>query len=1138
MRTVNPSGVTLNMRRGFFLAILLLSITGVSSGQTTTQLKLVITDDAGAAIPGAAVTIKKSRRNWSRTGITNRDGEAVFDRIEPGTYDVEVVKSNFDVFIQMGLAVEPGAAQTITVRLTLTAGALQMTAAERSQIDLGEQISPLPNLNNDLTPLLQVVPGSIATGSASLGRVVIDGKGNEQQTVRLDGVDFSVLADLPGVDAAVDSLGSFQKPEVAGDLDNSTPQTRAFAPMFGPGTGSALEAVTYRGVRVADSGSVWQAQLYADLRNDKFNARNFFDFDGKNGLRRSRFGAKAGGPLDGKERYFIFGAYDGIRARIERNVYEAVPSDAAMASAVGFAARLLLEYRPAGTGTVTGATSQNPDFTIVRRRALTSANSNAGDVRFDYYPHSGATTNGAPAPNSGDVLTSRITLQRAENFVADGVTGRRQRQTVTFLNGVVSWHRVKTNRPAPNNGLDEFGHNFRFGFNLVMGQIAVEKGSATESDLSQSLISLGSSVGVVGLPGTVTTVPIATLGGLLKGAGRGSTVRPNSYTLGYDYSRLINSRHKLNVGLEARLIRLKFDRLGGLTYNFPDVNAFKAGTPTSVTYLSDLSGPSPFTSGFGPRHAQQEYYMGYAQMASEFRNAADPGNPATEPALKLTYGFRYDYFSPVRERDNRAVIVNPINGNLLATGSRFYRAPGFNLEPRFGLAYRLSESSFFRNTVLRAGFGLYSGVGKTGDYIMPIESDRFNTGISGGTFPISPADVTRSFAGTPATRQFQPLAFGRDFVGLEHAYKWEAQLTKTLDGFDLSALYSGNVGRNLPVAHLGNKIVSVTTNPDPTQPAMIVRELDIVHGTQILKPFGEFYFRGSDGRSSYNALTIQFKRNRKADVSPNAWLKTAVMNLNVQYTLSRNVGNVSGTAPSNPFILNDDFGYNAADAKHNFKVSAVYDFWTALRRKSTNPIWGWKIMPSLKVSSGLPVVVRIIRPDVIYLDTVGNVFATPAVGRRAVINTPGGGETGSARVPDLIPGVPLYLKDNLNYLNPAAFATPPPGTFGNLRRGQVRGPGIVQLDLGIRRNIFYSEQTKISGEFQIDVYNLLNRANFSNPTVALPNVLGIDEAGNQLQPGRSFNKINAGSFGVLSAADNGRIIQFSFTLRLNQGFTK
>jgi hypothetical protein len=56
--------------------------------------------------------------------------------------------------------------------------------------------------------------------------------------------------------------------------------------------------------------------------------------------------------------------------------------------------------------------------------------------------------------------------------------------------------------------------------------------------------------------------------------------------------------------------------------------------------------------------------------------------------------------------------------------------------------------------------------------------------------------------------------------------------------YDLNFLYSGNVGRNLPVADVSNLIVSVLTNPDPTQAAIVRRQFDVERGGSCSNPSG------------------------------------------------------------------------------------------------------------------------------------------------------------------------------------------------------------------------------------------------------------------------------------------------------------
>ena len=311
-------------------------------------------------------------------------------------------------------------------------------------------------------------------------------------------------------------------------------------------------------------------------------------------------------------------------------------------------------------------------------------------------------------------------------------------------------------------------------------------------------------------------------------------------------------------------------------------------------------------------------------MERRFGKAVEnPTNGKKEARFSVTYGLRYDYFGPVKERDNRAVVFDPATGALLP-GAAFYKAEKLNLQPRVGLAWRLGPNGTkLERTIFRFGAGVYSGVPRTGDFLLPIESDRFSTGIKGGAFPFSPGVIINNFF-TSDSREYQPIAFSRNFVGLERLYKWEARLSQNWRGYDFLILYTGNVGRNLPLAHIANKIVRVVTNEDPTKDANVTREFDFERNGKPIKPFGEFFFRTSDGHSSYNAMTISFGRNADSTgYHESTWLHTAVRGLGIQYTLSRNVGNASGTLLSNPFDAESDFGHNTAHPKHSFRVTSI-----------------------------------------------------------------------------------------------------------------------------------------------------------------------------------------------------------------------
>jgi hypothetical protein len=184
-----------------------------------------------------------------------------------------------------------------------------------------------------------------------------------------------------------------------------------------------------------------------------------------------------------------------------------------------------------------------------------------------------------------------------------------------------------------------------------------------------------------------------------------------------------------------------------------------------------------------------------------------------------------------------------------------------------------------------------------------------------------------------------------------------------------------------------------------------------------------------------------------------------------------------------------------------------------------------------------------VRPDVVYRDNrTGAIVNNPILVNgspvtTAIINVSGGGASRNVRRPDLVAGVNPYIvgADKRVYLNPAAFAMPAPGTFGNLARNALSGPGLAQLDFTLHKRFDIAEGWNL--EFRSEFYNILNRADFGNPPATLPNALGTGNS--QIQPGQSFSAASAGgAFGVLNRTVDrtvglGTSRQVQLTLRLN-----
>jgi hypothetical protein len=188
--------------------------------------------------------------------------------------------------------------------------------------------------------------------------------------------------------------------------------------------------------------------------------------------------------------------------------------------------------------------------------------------------------------------------------------------------------------------------------------------------------------------------------------------------------------------------------------------------------------------------------------------------------------------------------------------------------------------------------------------------------------------------------------------------------------------------------------------------------------------------------------------------------------------------------------------------------------------------------------------VEIARAAIVYQNkTTGAITTSPVVTNgvvqtTAVVNVPGGGQSRNVARPSLVPGVDPYIHNNgWLYINPAAFSMPAPGTYGNLGRNALRGPGISQLDLTLSKKFTIREAMNL--EFRAECYNLLNSPVYQVPgyaTVSGSQVRLADASG-VIQPGQAYTAAAAGgNFGALTqtvsnTVGSGTNRQFQLALR-------
>jgi hypothetical protein len=1111
----------MNKHTAMVFAAVFSAWTGTAAAQSEQgRLTGTVRDQSSAFVAGAAIVVKNDRTREARSVETNAQGQFVVGSLKPSTYTITVDKTGFAPMEYTAMPVAAGQELAIDVELK-TAGvqeAITVQAAApvldlssaRIGVNVSErEVKSLPVNGRQMSQLMLQAPGSQNAGTGTWQDIRFSGRAVEQNAIRYDGVEGSAI-----IDSAPGNLnGEIPTPfKLQASLENVQEfrvESNNYPAEYGTGTGGQVNVITKSG------GNTVHGSAFEYVRSDRFDAPNYFDTAAglsKSPLKQHQYGGSLGGPVL-KDRAFFFGSYEGYRLDAGYNIVEAVPSPAAWANAVPAIAALRPGFLDPRAVILPGK-STNADFDIAQLQATQVVRENSvsgrGDFRFS------------------DKWSSYVRFfhDQGRSDQPEGVSGRAVHISDNPSNAVFNLQGVLSGGAV---------NEFKFGYNSAPSNIVGQAPNVGGIDFNGIAINLSGSVANTGIAGQGASSGIVVPGGLVRANsatnGHAQPYDPYSLTIA-DSLSLATGRHYSKLGGEVRAIRMTTDRIGGITYTFPNLTAFLANQAFSVQYLGDLSAASPFNAGAtGLHRIRQQYSIAYAQ--DEWHLRSD---------MTMNYGVRYEYYTPLREADNRIVKFNIDTGAIDPNTTPLYTSKNDSVEPRVAFTYAPGK------TVIRSGFGIFVGPGQTEDQIQPVESDRISSTTSNGSFPVDAAALVAAFTSNPNTRSYQPRAYANQYTIPERVYQYTASVQQELPArMAVTAAYVGSQGRNLFLRSVANQITQVLTNPDPTKPALVIREFSIpqrdaggnVIGVQ--NPYAEVDFKTSGGRDTYNALMLSLTRRAPSGLS-----------LNAQYTLGRSFGTTGGsnealTAANNARALSAfdyDLGYNMFDVRHTFNVSALYAIpYGRGRQHSASGVanvvlGGWDVGAIVNARSGLPIDVRITRPDVVYVDAFGNIFTNQAAGRTAVINTPGGGASRNVRRPDLIAGVNPFVSSNgVLFLNAAAFAAPQPGTFGNLQRGSLHGPAFRQMDFVAAKHVPIWGPTE--AEFRMEVFNLFNRANFTNPVATLPLALpanALTEA-NKLQPGQPYTTAAAGTFGSITSTvgrtvglGTSRQIQLAFRL--------
>jgi hypothetical protein len=679
---------------------------------------VTVKDESEAVVAGATITVMNPGTGETATAEVNETGVATFPQLAAGEYTVEVEAPNFQKAVFQQVKIEVGkdyglvAALTpgqITESVTITAGEniITTTNAELTNTVTAEQVADLPLDGRNPLQLIQLQAGvSLFNGRAG---VTINGQRASSGVITQDGISIQDYAVRENA-----LTFSPNRTTVSGVSEFSVTTQNAGADQTGA---SSIRLVTPSGT------NAFHGEVFEYHRNDALGANDFFNNTNdieRPQLIRNQFGFAVSGPVyipkayNGKDKFFFFGSYEGFRER------SATPFTATVLTPEARAG--IFRYRDAQTG----------EIKSINLRQL---------VDFNDDPITAGLLNRVPLPNStlaGDQLvTSGFSFNKRTPTNRNQGTGR--------LDYIINdRHKLEaiyqyTGEFNARADIDGSFNETAIGFDSSTTHFAVAAWNWTISDRFNNDVRVGvnnSSVlfGVdqpTDIPYFVVfplnTDPQVAFDPQLRRTIVSSLIDDASYIAG---------DHFLRFGFRGDLVRLRNNKSFTL---IPRVT-IGANTQTPDEFLvsaADFNNPGgvPATA-VGNANALIATLAGIIDSASREYNVGSKDNPVfspitqlqenvinqyalyvsdqwrVHPRVTLNMGLRWDYITPLRERENRGLLptgsggigsaLDP-NGTLDFVNGYYFEPDRNNFGPNVGVAWDVFGDA---STVVRGGFSV------------------------------------------------------------------------------------------------------------------------------------------------------------------------------------------------------------------------------------------------------------------------------------------------------------------------------------------------------------------------------------------------------------------------------------------------
>ncbi|HTR25412.1 MAG TPA: TonB-dependent receptor [Terriglobales bacterium] len=1092
--------------RAFVLAVLLVFLSASLLMAQTYQGRILglVTDQSGAVVGGAKVTITNTATGISRTLATTAAGEYNAPNLEPGPYMVTAEAPGFKKVERTALRLE--VAKDIRVDFTLSPGAISevVTVSEEAPVVnttndvLGgtfsnKAINELPLLGRDFQNLADLQPGIQRTPGGGFLSTTANGNRPEDNNYIVDGLDDNdayygtTVINAEGVEGTpathlpIDAIQEFNI--------QSSPESD-----YGWKPGAIIN------IGIKSGTNSFHGSTYYFNRNSALDARNWFNPGPSTvaALNFHQFGASAGGPLF-KNKLFIFGNYEAVRDKVGNPLQVLAPVSVSIGDADNSIVDAFAACQEAGNCSSVSqqlATllpfNPGPDTTL--NMDLNNRNrEDNGILKLDYHFSEKHTF-------VGTYFIGDSTQTEEDSTVLNPLFLSQSQTRAQVVGGGWIW------APTPR-----LTNQFRIGYNRFWQQVY-------QADHNTNPTAYGLNTGVLdpnnfGMPEIrITGFTQHTLGGNQSWP---LYTTPNQTLQFTDDANYVRGKHNFHFGGEFRWgntdnLRNTF---GSGEIRFSDLESFTTGDVRS-------RGGNFVFVGDSHRIVSQRSFGAFLQDSWR-----------VGPTLTIDAGMRYDVSFPIHEQHDLLSNFDPSVG-LIQVGRGIdepYHTDFNNFAPRLGIAWDPRGKG---RTVFRVGAGIiyeiphisvFIGQNNTnanGISLNPTGVAGAPVGPGGGNIAantLSPPPSQMSIAwknGDPVFGDLSPSDLSCDTDNLCPVFGVDPNL-KTPYIFNWNANVQQAMWKNaaLTIAYVGNKGTKLYNIRDINQN---IYANDSEGDEQSGRPFNAqfpslsyIYSLANGADSIYHGLQVTLRQNSTKGVyfvagytwahaidtsgsnrqfniqnsyDPAAERSNADSDIRHRFTFA-----MTYAPPSKP-------GY--AQMLQGWNLNGIFTAQTGTPiffYDSSNDISGtgefndhWNITGSpanLHWSKNIPI--PYIDPsqfNTIEYDPDNELFhavsgANPTAQRCFDQAFAMGGQAGADQ---LIGGPDEGTITGGCYVSGGTVVTPPaPGTFGNMRRNVVYGPGFVNLDFSVSKAFKFGERfsLQLRGEF----FNILNHPNFADP---------------------------------------------------------